>query len=215
MAVENDRRRFQRLKLARPILATVNGQSALILDIGIGGAFVEHYGPAKVGEHVTLTFRWQGAEVSLSADVNRTSKVEGTPPGPKARASQSGLEFTDVSPEMRLKVQDMMATFVGRVLAAQRANAAPDAGQSGAILYQLGQARRLRTHGYLTYRFDGDAWTVEHSDSPVQPVNGFTVGAYEDEEELETLCRAYESADSHGRTLIRLVAELSANAARP
>src|SRR6476661_802148 len=47
--LEHDRRRFQRLKLAKPILGLIDGQSALILDIGVGGAFVEHYGAAKVG----------------------------------------------------------------------------------------------------------------------------------------------------------------------
>ena len=47
------------------------------------------------------------------------------------------------------------------------------------------------------------------TDTPQQPTDGFTVAAYEDEEELETLCRTYEQADEEGRSLIRLVAELS------
>ena len=50
----------------------------------------------------------------------------------------------------------------------------------------------------------------EPSDLPTQPLNGFTVAAYEDEQELQALCRAWEVADSEGRRLIRLVAELSA-----
>ena len=40
--VANDRREFQRLRLAKPILALMDGQSALILDIGIAGAYIEH-----------------------------------------------------------------------------------------------------------------------------------------------------------------------------
>jgi hypothetical protein len=48
------------------------------------------------------------------------------------------------------------------------------------------------------------------TDSPEQPNNGFTVAAYEDDEELESLCQAYEIADEEGRRLIQLVAELSA-----
>ncbi len=33
--------------------------------------------------------------------------------------------------------------------------------------------------------------------------------AHEDDDEMETLCRAYEHADEEGRNLIRLVSELS------
>ena len=46
---EADRRNFQRLKLAKPILATLAGHSALILDIGMSGAFIEHYGTVAPG----------------------------------------------------------------------------------------------------------------------------------------------------------------------
>ena len=48
------------------------------------------------------------------------------------------------------------------------------------------------------------------TDSPEQPSNGFTVAGYEDDEELESLCQAYQIADEEGRRLIKLVAELSA-----
>ena len=47
--------------------------------------------------------------------------------------------------------------------------------------------------------------------SPLQPEDGFTVASWEDEAELETLCRTYETSDDEGRQLIRLVAELSVN----
>ena len=40
--VGNNRRQFERLSLAKPILALLDGQNALILDIGVSGAFVEH-----------------------------------------------------------------------------------------------------------------------------------------------------------------------------
>ena len=61
----------------------------------------------------------------------------------------------------------------------------------------------------MSYLFKGDAWWRVPTNSPSQPPNGFTVGGHEDDEELESLCRAYEIADEEGRRLIRLVAELS------
>jgi hypothetical protein len=103
-----------------------------------------------------------------------------------------------------------MATFVGKMLAAQKANAGATETAASATLVDLGGARRSRTPGYLTYRLSGNTWSREMSDTPTQPLNGFTVAAYEDEDELESLCRAWETADAEGRRLIRLVAELSA-----
>ena len=52
------------------------------------------------------------------------------------------------------------------------------------------------TRGYVTYRLQDGIWTREMSDTPTQPLNGFTVAAYEDETELESLCQTWETADS-------------------
>jgi hypothetical protein len=62
----------------------------------------------------------------------------------------------------------------------------------------------------MSYRYDGKAWSRSRTNSPSQPPNGFTVAGYEDEEELEVLCRTYERADAAGRQMIRVIAELSA-----
>ncbi|HEY3055711.1 MAG TPA: hypothetical protein VGK31_07255 [Thermoanaerobaculia bacterium] len=201
------------MKLANPILATVNGVSALILDIGMDGAFIEHYGAVKKGDRFDLSFRWQGQELEFTCEVVRTNVVRTATVKGQATISQSAVSFYQPSRGSVEKLKDMMAIFVGRVLAAQKANAAAHAGEA-AILPQLGQARRSRSRGYLTYLWDGNTWTIRRSQLSDQPRNGFTVAGYEDEEELETLCRAYEVADDAGRNLIRVVAELSANSVK-
>ena len=66
--VGNDRRDFERLRLAKPILALLDGQNALILDIGISGAFVEHYGLTNRGDRFTLLFRWKGTDVEFEKE---------------------------------------------------------------------------------------------------------------------------------------------------
>ncbi len=206
--VENDRRQFQRIKLARPILAGLRGDSALILDVGLGGALVEHHGTAKIGERMTLAFRWQGEDLTFRCEVTRSTPMQADDTEPE-QFFQSALQFIDPIGRSLERLQDMMATFVGRVLAAQRANASANVREDAAILPQLGGARRSRTRGFVAYLFDGKSWIRRQSRLSDQPRNGFTVPAYEDEEELETLCRAYETADEEGRRLIRLVAELS------
>src|SRR5438270_12323786 len=125
MVVDHERRHFQRLKLPRPILATMNGESALVLDVGVAGAFVEHHGRIEPGAHVTLSFRWQGEELEFMCEVARTKVVR---PSADAVAivSHTGVRFDDASAQSKEKLHQMMATFVGRILTAQRANASGD-----------------------------------------------------------------------------------------
>ncbi len=203
----SERREFQRLRLAKPILALLDGQNALILDIGVGGAFVEHYGGLERGRRVRLLFRWKATDVEFVCEVRRSAVVRGSG---DAEVSHSGMRFIEAVGQSDERLQDMMATFVGHVLAAQKSNASGDrTEESHVTLVQLGAARRARARGYVRYRHQNGTWRREPTDSPQQPLNGFTVAAYEDEEELETLCRAWEIADDEGRRLIHLVAELS------
>jgi hypothetical protein len=204
--VANDRREFQRLRLAKPILALLDGQNALILDIGISGAFVEHYGEAKSGDRFMLLFRWKGTDVDFVCEVAHTDVVRKTA---NSEISHTGLRFVESNPDSEKRLNDMVATFVGKVLAAQKANAGATEPSDNALV-DLGGARRSRTRGYLTYRLLNGSWSREMTESADQPDDGFTVAGYEDDEELESLCRAYESADEEGRRLIQLVAELSA-----
>ena len=203
----SERREFQRLRLAKPILALLDGQNALILDIGVGGAFLEHYGTFERGRRQRLHFRWKALDVDFVCEVRRSAVVRGSGDG---AVSHTGMRFIEAVGASEGRLQDMMATFVGRVLAAQKLNASGDRTEdSDVTLVQLGGARRARSRGFVMYRHQNGRWWSEPTDSPHQPANGFTVAAYEDEEELETLCRAWEIADDEGRSLIHLVAELS------
>lgn len=206
--VASDRRRFQRLKLGKPILATMDGEKALILDIGVSGAFLEHYGNAGSGQRFTLTFLWQGDNIEFLCEMARTSIIRPAAEGQKA-VSHSGVRFVEGAGNSVEKLQGMMASFVGQLLAAQRANASAGGGEGAGILSQMGQARRLRTRGFISYRWNGKSWKTARTSDGKQPLDGFTVAAYEDEEELETLCEAYQMGDDEARKMIRLVAQLS------
>lgn len=206
---DNDRRQFQRLSLAKPILALLDGQNALILDIGISGAFVEHYGEPKPGVQSMLQFRWKGTDIEFVCQVAHTTVVRTTKSSP---VSHSGLKFVKATGDAEARLNDMMATFVGKILAAQKANAGATQPTESIALIDLGGARRSRSRGYLTFHWQDQTaeWSRELTDTPDQPSDGFTVAAYEDDQELQSLCETWETADEEGRRLIRLVAELSA-----
>jgi hypothetical protein len=209
----NDRRQFQRLKLAKPLMALLDGHNALVLDIGISGAFIEHYGKLQPGGRVRLMFRWQGTDVDFVCTSIRTNILR-----EKATAStvvsQTALRFEEAIGDATERLKDMMATFVGRILAAQKANAAATDTESDTLLSKIGEARRTRTSGFVMYRLKGTTWSRDATTSPDQPLDGFTVAAYEDDDELEVLCRAYERTDEDGRQMIRIIAELSAMSAK-
>ena len=207
-----DRREFQRLKLSKPILALMDGTNALVLDIGLAGAYIEHYGSMRPGQRFNLTFRWQGHDVEFVCEVARSSVVRRPGGDGRSVVSHTGVRFVGAIGDADDRLQDLITTFVTRILAAQKSNAAGEGLESAGatILATLGEARRMRSRGFVTYRLEGTTWVRAETDSPRQPSDGFTVGSHEDEQEVEALCRTYEAADDDGRDLIRLVAELSA-----
>lgn len=209
-----DRREFQRLKLLKPILGTVNGQGALILDIGVGGAFIEHYGQASPGDQFRLGFVSEGDSAEFVCEVRRSFVVRIA--SDESKVSHTGVRFVEPLGDSEVLLQRMIAGFVSRILEAQRANARGELSLSHGetILARLGDAQRMRARGCVAHVFENGQWTATRSDSPNQPDDGFTVAAFEDEAEVQMLREAYETADDEGRRLIRLIADLSAHAAR-
>jgi hypothetical protein len=204
----HDRRIFQRLRLARPILGSLDQQNALILDLGVAGAFIEHYGATAPGARVRLQLRWQTEDIEYVCEVARTNVVRRS--GENA-LSHTGVRFVEAVGNSEELLHNLMATFVGSMLAAQRANASGIPHDSEHLpLAEMGGARRIRVRGLVSYRMRPDGtWRRTATTDRTQPPDGFTVAAYEYETDLEVLCLAYEKADEEGRRMIRLVSELS------
>ena len=209
--MHDDRREFQRLRLSKPILATMRGSNALILDVGVAGAFLEHYGTAEPGEKLELAWRWQGGDISFPCEVAHSTQVRKPGGDGESIVSHTGVRFIAPSGEAQERLQQMITSYIGTILAAQKANASGTGRDSAGanILARLGEARRMRSRGYVSFRFKDDMWWRIPTQSAHQPADGFTIGPYEDEDEIEVLCRTYEQADEEGRGLIRMIAEIS------
>jgi hypothetical protein len=205
---KHDRRIFQRLRLARPILGTLDGQNALILDLGVAGAFVEHYGVTTPKARLRLQFRWHTEDIEFDCEVARTQVIRRSSTN---ALSHTGVRFAEPIGDSEARLHDLMATFVGSLLASQKANANGVSHVSDVLpLTEIGGARRSRIRGLVSYRLRPDGtWRRASTTDPTQPSDGFTVAAYEYEADLEVLCLAYEKADEEGRRMIRLVSELS------
>jgi hypothetical protein len=87
-------------------------------------------------------------------------------------------------------------------------------GESGteppsAAMLSVGQAFRARKSGYISFFFRQGTWSSRESRSATQPDDGFTVAAFETEQQTQMLKLAYEEADREGRELIRRFAAAS------
>jgi hypothetical protein len=199
----DERRQFQRLRLIKPILATARGENVLLLDVGVAGALIEHRGAAKPGDTFTLSFLSQGTEIAYVCEVAHTEA--------HGLVSHSGLRFLEPVGDSAARLRELMASFVDKVITAQKANASGGfrAANTKTFLEQLGQAHRERARGFARHRLVNGTWTQETTESPVQPIDGFTIASFEDDDDVAKLRRTYERSDQEGRDLIRVLAELS------
>lgn len=221
-----ERRASQRLQLAEPIPAKLNDVDVVLLDLGVAGALVEHGGSVEVGSDANLRFDSADGNIEFLCEVVRSSSPQPLPEGviqfPGAdvqdRKYQSGVRFMRAVGDSAERLRRMLAVHVDRILRAQQANAMGNREKNvidgDATITSLGAARRASESGFLVFRYGEDGWKKTFALLPDQPLDGFTVGAFEDESHLEGLCRAYEAADEQGRRLIRMMAELSISEAK-
>lgn len=208
-----ERRALQRLPLARPIKADLDGASVLVLDLGVLGALVEHDEQLETGQKRTLSFNWETKKVEVRCEVVRSLVKRVVAEGERKLVFHSGLRFLEAEEGSDNILRRIIAAHVTRIIAAQEANALGIRERNridgDATITSLGAAKRAREHGYLSFRLGPNGWDKSRTMDTEQPPDGFTVAAFEDSEQLQNLCRAYEEADEQGRQLIRMSAELS------
>ncbi|MBW3671098.1 MAG: PilZ domain-containing protein [Acidobacteria bacterium] len=229
MPKEHSRSRaVERIQLGIPILAKVNAMDAVMLDFSLRGCRLESHLAFKVNMNVTVTFDWGGEHVNLKGRVVRC-KLDSASGG---TVFNTGIMF-DAEATDTGKLRSIIARQLDRALEEQKANARGElaeilehmpifsvGGTLAANQKQMSEAyegknallpwtRIARERGYVKCAFDGTRWRRVRTPDREQPEEGFTVWAYEDNEDLEKLQRVYEKADWETRTLIRLCAQLS------
>ncbi len=217
-------RRIERIRLLPHLDGTAGSVRVELTEISMGGARLQHFQPLQVGNTVSLRFVWQGEEITVPAVIIRCS-VE------KYGASSayvSGVKFQIPEGESKAPVKRLIEFYVKTALDNQIANAFGElpsyssrlmqsAAHGDEILSLLGSEPRdidpsmkaLRDQGYTCYTLEGKGWTKVRTWEAQQPAEGFTIWQFEDDEQVEMLCRDYEQASEHVRAVIRLCAELS------
>lgn len=197
------KRRFERVKLLKPLPATVAGKRAYIIDLSIAGFSIVHQDSiGRIGDEPQLAYEWEGRKISVRCVIARTG-VERAGTGTSPTLYQSGLEISDVAQEGQNALREMVHAYVERALDEQKANArgVPPI----AVQYQqTGTATQFIRHEYAAGK-----WKQYRTRERDQPLNGFTISADHPPAEVDLLREAWVKGDRAMREIIRQTAELS------
>ncbi|MDQ3283052.1 MAG: PilZ domain-containing protein [Acidobacteriota bacterium] len=198
-----ERRRYQRVALPTPLRGSVDSTRIYVIDISVLGVRVAHQDPLPAaGSNCMLRFESNVGAITLDCRVVRTTLHK--PASPTQRAVyHSGLAILQARAGSDRAVKELIAYYVERALDEQKANAR-GIPATAALSFQTGKGT-----DFLKLEFSGTKWRRVATKDPAQPFNGFTVSASETEDNIAMLCSAYEEADTEGRRLLKIMAELS------
>ena len=199
-----------------------------VTDVSLLGARLEHTTRAINGAEAQLIFTWEGETVVVDIKITRSKLERSTPGVGGVSVFHSGVSFLRTHGTSGETLQNLVAAHILRALDAQKANArgvtpeatpgtssAMVAGSRTQVLDSLGisshQTTRhpLRSSGFCCFRLEGPEWRRIKTMNSDQPPDGFTVSLDEDQEHIDMLCETYRKANTDGRGLIRLFAQLS------
>ena len=225
-----ERRKKQRIALARGIFARLGTLDVIMIDISEAGARIEHFTQLTVGRQARFRFEWQEKTMEFAATVVSCKVHRFAHEEEGATVFQSGLFFTDYVEDAAVRIHEMVTMLVARSLAEQVANARGigpilernmpvfrDGVVAGSGIASPTSDRERRIpksevvvdRGFVRCALRGNSWNKKWTRSPEQPEEGFTLPSTELAEHVDQLCETYEKADADGRKLIQLLARLS------
>ena len=218
------RRKVERIRLLPRLDGHAGNVKVELMEISIGGARLQHFAPLQVGKVVTLRFQWATEDLSIPCSVIRSSVDRFG----STSAYVSGVRFQLPEGASIAPIKRLIETFVKNALEEQIRNAqgaTPEwasrlmqtaaAGEhfvpadAGGLSVADETAQELRDEGFVRYTLTKGQWTKSKTWESQQPEEGFTIWHFEDDEQVDLLCKDYEKADATTRALIRLCAELS------
>lgn len=199
------------VRLARALLAKLGERDALIVDLDVDRALVDHDDPIEPRQSRPIEFQFENESLSFTAIVDTCA--------PRLLLGRtlwrSVVILSEAKDDADLRLAEAVARYSSRILQALEANATGARGDNRVdgdeTITTLGAAMRLGGMSFVTYRYDGTTWTKNASLLADQPDEGFTVSSFEDPIQVEDLCRTYAAADPESRKMIRMMAELSVN----
>ncbi len=199
-----ERRKYQRVTLVRPLVARIGSARAFLIDASLSGIRIAHQGniPAE-GSMCGIVFEWEAIPVALECRITRNTLQKLARSAREKSVYHAGMEIVGGGEAAMKTLREMIAGLVARALDEQKANAR-GIPAIAALTFQTGKGTE-----FLRYELINGAWRHSETKRPEQPMNGFTISADEGQEHIAMLCETFATADAGGRKLIKLMAELS------
>ena len=175
-----------------------------LVDASVEGVRVAHQGviPA-VGQSCRLSFDWEGHAIELECEVIHNSLFRLAKSAEEKSVYHAGLRIAEAIGDSRAVMRQLVADCVARALDEQKANARGIPAVS-VQAFQTGKGT-----DFIRCELVDGTWRRTATTRPDQPVNGFTISAEEERDQVELLCQTFERADVAGRKLIQTMAEMS------
>lgn len=226
-----NRRRAERLRLSESVVARLGTQGAVLIDLSLFGARVEHYSRLRVGDVRPLRLDVGEASINLRCVVVN-SRVHRFAAGDDGlTVYRTGLDFSSEEHDHLGTLGQFIEHARAETLTEQIANAKgfapPSKGdmpifRGGALTsndFKVATAKKdahlipdkkiAKEVGFVRYAKKNNRWTSVWTLDPSQPEEGFTVSANEAADQIEMLCKLYRDGDRQTRDMIRLLSATS------
>lgn len=183
-------RTSHRVELRNPLNLTIGEQPAILLELGTGGAKIEHGKAIVIGSRVTLPLP-HGPVQSVVRYCMMVPSDEGI-------VYHTGLEFSDLTHEQTAAIYDMLLDEAQEQVAEWESNLKGDARRRP----QFGahSAAALR---FIWLRLTPGGWTRTITTDPNQPIDGIAIPSDTQESEIGMLCSTYARGDDELRQYLR------------
>ncbi|HYC91644.1 MAG TPA: PilZ domain-containing protein, partial [Thermoanaerobaculia bacterium] len=200
-----ERRRVQRVNLAQPLRASIDGTRAFILDISLRGIRVLHQDDLGPLSHSCLVrTEWDGIPLELRCNIVRTALHRAADANGRS-LYHSGLSIDEMVGVSGIALKQLLEHHVERALDEQKANARGVPPPLAAQSMQTGAPT-----AFVRHELNRGRWREVVTATSAQPEHGFTIAAQTTRAEVEMLRRAYEAASTPSeRMMIRRLAALS------
>jgi hypothetical protein len=178
-----------------------------ITELSVVGFRIAHDGRLTPGEERPFALRWDGETIDFVCSVVRSSIVRLSKKSTEKSLYHSGLVIAHKPRGSFEKLRELIADRVMRALDEQKANA-HGIPPLAAYMHQQEKGDFFRRCELI-----GGMWRKSETAHPHQPSHGFTVSAEVSPQNLDLLCRTWESTNAEGRRLTTLLAELSVSRA--
>lgn len=196
-------RRTQRVYLSTPIKGRLSALPVAVIEIGLGGAGLEHAGTVMVGERHQLQI--DARHPIRIQVVVRHSLLQQLGGGSSPSIYRTGVEFLAINDEQELLIDSILIDEAKEKIAEWEANLTGTRRLSHPTLSPLPR----RPHAYAWHRLVKGSWSITITRDPNQPIDGFAVCDDEPVETVNMLRQAYERYDEDDRYMLRMMAQLA------